>query len=102
MRRFDPSAWRESESVDRRTLAVAACYLSMTSWYGYETALEHFAEELCPGICSAERFDREAFAIGFDLSYFSAAVRYQVAMSDRKLYSAGPPHAPSPERRAIS
>lgn len=89
IRTFDPLAWRESESADRRTVAVAAAYLSMTSWYGYEAALEQFAEERCPGICSAERFHREAFAVGFDLTYFSAAVRYQVAVNDRNMHMTG-------------
>jgi hypothetical protein len=82
-RTFDPGAWRESESLDRKTLAVAAKYLSMTSWYGHESALERVAEELRPEMSSPEQFHREATAIGFELSYFSVAVRYQIVMDDR-------------------
>jgi len=82
-RRFDPGAWRESESIDRNALAVAAKYLSMTSWYGHEAALERVAEELRPEMSSTEKFDHEASAIGFELSYFSVAVRYQIVMGDR-------------------
>jgi len=82
-RRFDPDAWRKSESLDRDALAIAAKYLSMTSWYGHESALERVAEELAPELSSTERFDREASAIGFELSRFSVAVRYQIVMGDR-------------------
>ena len=82
-RRFDLGAWRESGPLDRGALAIAAKYLSMTSWYGHEAALESLAEELRPGISSAGRFDREAMAAGFELTYFSVAVRYQIVMDDR-------------------
>jgi len=78
---FDPGAWRRCESLDRAVLALAAKYLSMTSWYGHETALEAIAEELRPGISSAQEFDQETFAKGFDLSYFSAALRYRIAVA---------------------
>ena len=80
---FDPDAWRRGESLDRSALVIAARYLSMTSWYGHEAALESLAEELRPGISSSETFQREAFANGFDLSYFSVAVRCNIALRDR-------------------
>jgi len=82
VRTFDPDAWRSSDSLDRGTLAVAAKYLSMTSWYGHEAMLESIAEELRPGISSAQKFQRETLATGFDLSYFSVAVRYRIAAAD--------------------
>jgi len=82
-RNFEPDAWRRSESLDRAALAVAARYLSMTSWYGYEAALEALAEELRPGISSSETFQREALANGFELSYFSVAVRSDIATHHR-------------------
>ncbi len=82
-RSFDPGAWRSSASLDRNALAVAAKYLSMTSWYGHEATLESLAEELRPGISSSGRFDREALAAGFELTYFSVAVRYQIVIDDR-------------------
>jgi hypothetical protein len=85
VRTFDPAAWRASDSLDRGALAVAAKYLSMTSWYGHETTLEHLAEELRPGISATGRFQREALAADFDLSYFSVAVRYRIVMDDRRI-----------------
>ena len=82
-RKFDADAWRESDSLDRNALAIAAKYLSMTSWYGHESALERVAEELRPEMSSTEDFDHEASVTGFELSYFSVAVRYQIVMGDR-------------------
>ncbi len=82
-RRFDPDAWRENESLDRDALAVAAKYLSMTSWYGHEAALERVAEKLRPEMSSTGTFDHQAAAIGFELSYFSVAVRYRIVMGER-------------------
>lgn len=83
VRHFDRDAWRRSDSLDRAALAIAARYLSMTSWYGYEAQLESLAEELSPGISSSETFQREAFANGFDLSYFSVAVRFDIVTRHR-------------------
>jgi len=87
VRTFDPDAWRRSESLDRATLAIAARYLSMTSWYGHETVLESLAEELRPGISSSQAFQRESSANGFELSYFSVAVRYHIAVRHRTAVS---------------
>jgi hypothetical protein len=83
VRTFDPDAWRRSGSLDRAALAVAAKYLSMTSWYGHETELESLAEELEPGISSAPDFHRKTVATGFELSYFSVALRYRIAIHRR-------------------
>lgn len=51
-RAFDLRAWFAQRTIDRRDLAIAALYLSMTSWYGYEAK--------------------------FDLARFSATTRYWI------------------------
>jgi len=67
---FDLRAWLSQRSIDRRNLAIAALYLSMTSWYGYEGSLRRIAEELRPGIASGEVFSEEMQAMEFDLAHF--------------------------------
>jgi len=84
-RAFDSHAWLGQRAVDTRIMAVAAKFLSMTSWYGHEEELAHICERLNAGAATREWFDREADAIGFDLSHFSATTRYRVAMSRLKL-----------------
>lgn len=80
---FDPDAWRRTETLDRKALAIAAKYLSMTSWYGHDFALESLAEELRPGMSLTWNFERESASSGFDLAYFSAALRYRIAIESR-------------------
>lgn len=65
--------------ADRKLVAVAAKYLSMTSWFGYETELEHIADEIDSGLASSIDFNRELGAIGLDLALFSASVRCGIA-----------------------
>ena len=79
-RAFDARAWLGQATVDGRVMAVAAKFLSMTSWYGHEEELTNICEQLHAGVATREWFDREAEAIGFDLSHFSATTRYRVAL----------------------
>jgi len=79
---FDLRAWLAERTVDRRDLAIAALYLSMTSWYGYEGSLRRIAEELHPGIASGGVFSEEMQAMEFDLAHFSATTRYLI-LQDR-------------------
>ena len=75
---FDLRAWLAERTIDRRDLAIAALYLSMTSWYGYEGSLKRIAEELHPGIASGGVFSAEMQAMDFDLARFSATTRYLI------------------------
>jgi len=75
---FDLRAWLAERTIDRRDLAIAALYLSMTSWYGYEGSLKRIAEELHPGIASGGVFSAEMLAMDFDLARFSATTRYLI------------------------
>jgi hypothetical protein len=91
--RFDPQAWKRRSVADRKLVAVAAKYLSMTSWFGYETELEQIAEEIDSGLVDTAEFNRELGAIGFDLALFSASVRCGIAS---KKIPAPPPRPQSP------
>ena len=75
---FDLRAWLGERTIDRRDLAIAALYLSMTSWYGYEGSLRRIAEELHPGIASGGVFSEQMREMDFDLADFSATTRYLI------------------------
>jgi hypothetical protein len=79
---FNAHAWLGQRAVDAKVMAVAAKFLSMTSWYGHEEELTYICERLHAGGATREWFDREAEAIGFDLGHFSVTTRYQVAKSN--------------------
>jgi hypothetical protein len=78
-RRFDPQAWKRRSIADRKLVAVAAKYLSMTGWFGYESELERLAEEIDAAMADSIEFNRELGSIGLDLALFSAAVRCGIA-----------------------
>ncbi len=75
---FDAAIWinPQASAMPRQTLAYAAQYLSMASWYGYQTQLAAIAELLQPGIGQIGNFMRLAREIGLDLADFSTAVRF--------------------------
>jgi len=75
---FDRRAWLCHPSIDSKAIAVAAKYLSMTSWYGHEEDLERVAIELDSGVAKRDGFEREARAVGFDVKHFSTAIRYEI------------------------
>jgi hypothetical protein len=77
--RFDAQAWKRRGAADRKLVAVAAKYLSMTSWFGYESELEHISKEIDGGLADSTEFNRELGAIGLDLALFSASVRCGIA-----------------------
>ena len=77
--RFDPQAWRRRGAADRKLVAVAAKYLSMTSWFGYEEQLERIAVDIDAGVADSQEFNRELGSIGLDLALFSASVRCGIA-----------------------
>ena len=79
---FELRAWLAERTIERRDLAIAALYLSMTSWYGYGGSLRKIAEELHPGIASGGVFSEEMQAMDFDLTRFSSTTRYLI-LEDR-------------------
>ena len=82
--RFDPQQWLKRIPVDGRLLALAAKYLSMTSWYGYEEHLESIAAQADEMTASAVGFNSESQALGFDLASFSISVRCAIAARQKK------------------
>ena len=77
---FDARAWLSQGTADPKAFAVAAKYLSMTSWCGHEEELERISAELCPHTATGKGFSVVAQAIGFDLPYFSVSTRYRIAL----------------------
>lgn len=74
---FAAADWQVWSDIDEDAVALAAKYLSMTSWYGHGEELEeiamknHFSEK-------GSGLHRESQAISFDLPYFSVKVRVSV------------------------
>lgn len=79
---FSVDDWLARAETDPEAVGLAAAYLSMASWYGYETELEEIARRNHFSADSAG-LHRETRAIGFDLPYFSSRVRVGVATSHR-------------------
>ncbi len=80
---FEPAEWIARGAVDGKCIAVAAHYLSMTSWYGHDEELGHLALDLDPEITKNAVFEREVRDSVFSLAQFSRMVRYGIAL--RKL-----------------
>jgi hypothetical protein len=77
--KFDAQAWKRRGVADRKLVAIAAKYLSMTSWFGHEDQLERIIAEIDASLASSAEFNRELDSIGFDLVLFSSAVRCGIA-----------------------
>ena len=77
---FESNAWLNCEDADRRTIAVVAKYLSCTSWYGHEDELDNIATVIYPNLPDYVAIGVEAEEIGFDLTRFSANLRYRLAL----------------------
>jgi hypothetical protein len=86
---FNRDDWYARFNVDRKAVALAAKYLSMTSWYGHDEELERIA-------LATDAFDnnhglhRESRAIGFDLAHFSYTVRSGIAQAHINLQPRAP------------
>jgi hypothetical protein len=66
-------------AIDRKSVACAAKYLSMTSWYGHDEELEQIAASLHTFERDATGLHRESWSIDFDLPSFSSKVRFGIA-----------------------
>lgn len=75
---FNRDDWYARFNIDSRAVALAAKYLSMTSWYGHEEELEQIAVAMNAfdnsyGLLCGFR------TIDFDLPHFSYTVRRGIA-----------------------
>jgi hypothetical protein len=88
---FNAHAWRTRPGGERDVVAVAAKYLSMTSWYGHEEELTEIADtgakEPFASTPTSTGLQRESQAVGLDLARFSVAVRSGIAL--HRLHGAG-------------
>ena len=76
---FDARAWWTRARSEKSAVAVAARYLSMTSWYGHEDELKEIADASAD-IGASACLQRESQAAGLDLARFSVAVRSVIAL----------------------
>lgn len=72
---FDPHDWYVRFDIDGPAVALAAKYLSMTSWYGHEEELEQIVAGTHLFADNSAGLHRESQLVAFDLPYFSAKVR---------------------------
>lgn len=80
-RAFDIAAWLTKFEDEGEAVALAATYLSMTSWYGYEAELEQVAAATRAFVQSSNGLHLESQIVGFDLHYFSTRVRAGIAQA---------------------
>lgn len=71
---FNRDDWYARFNIDGKAVALAAKYLSRTSWYGHEEELEQIAIAM-DAFDNSYGLHRESRAIGFDLAHFSYTVR---------------------------
>lgn len=95
---FDADDWFLRSETDGMAVALAAKYLSMTSWYGNARDLVEVAAKIHPSLDDGAGLYCEAQASGFDWPYFSTTVRIgialqQVQQSAAAIAPAGPDHA---------
>jgi len=96
---FEPADWVARGAVDGKPIAVAAHYLSMTSWYGHEEELGHIVYALDPELAKSAVFEREVRDGIFSLAQFAHMVRRGIAV--RKIAaSVKAGFAPNPESAA--
>jgi hypothetical protein len=76
---FDSRQWLARKHIDGKAVALAAKYLSMTSWYGHEDELEQIAVAIYARGVGEKALFSESKSQDFDLPYFSTTVRLGVA-----------------------
>ena len=76
---FDSRQWLARKQIDGKAVALAAKYLSMTSWYGHEAELERIAVAIYARGVGEEALFSESKSQDFDLPNFSTTVRLGVA-----------------------
>ncbi|HEX8987283.1 MAG TPA: hypothetical protein VF816_04935 [Rhodocyclaceae bacterium] len=81
---FDASAWRAKLEEVGEPVALAAKYLSMTSWYGHEAELERIGAAAQALVGHSNGLHLESQAMDFDLHAFSLRVRLGLAHVRRR------------------
>ncbi len=84
---FDAAAWLEKFEELGEPVALAAKYLSMTSWYGHEGELERVAASTHAFADNSNGLHVESQALGFDLHSFSVKLRLGLAQTRRELHA---------------
>ena len=77
---FDPDDWFLRSETDGKVVALAAKYLSMTSWYGHDEELVEIAAKIHPALENGAGLYCEAQAMGFDWPHLSTSVRIGIAL----------------------
>lgn len=97
---FDAAAWLAKFEEVGEPLALAAKYLSMTSWYGHDVELERVSAATQVFADNSNGLHIESQAIEFDLHAFSVRVRLGLARARRALHPAKPAGPPQPQAGA--
>lgn len=77
---FDPDEWFRRSETDGKIVALAAKYLSMTSWYGHDEELVEVAAKIYPDLENGAGLYGEAQAMSFDWPHLSTTVRVGIAL----------------------
>jgi hypothetical protein len=89
---FEAGAWLTKFEEVGEPVALAAKYLSMTSWYGHEAELERVSAATQVFADNSNGLHVESQAMDFDLHAFSIRVRLGLAHARRRaLPSRGDP-----------
>lgn len=80
---FDAAAWLAKFEEEGGQVALAAKYLSMTSWYGHEADLEAVAAATRLFGDNSNGLHLESRTMDFDLHSFSVQVRLGLAQARR-------------------
>lgn len=86
---FNSLDWLLFDGIDPKAVALAAKYLSMTSWYGHEEALAAVVERIHALDDDSAGLYRESRLLDFDLPYFSSVVRLGIARARGNLVGDG-------------
>lgn len=85
---FDADEWFLRSETDGKAVALAARFLSMTSWYGHDDALVEIAAKITPALDGGTGLYAESQAAGFDWPYFSTTVRIGITLRQVRQASA--------------
>jgi hypothetical protein len=77
---LDPDDWYQRSETDGKVVALAAKFLSMTSWYGHDDELVEIATKIHPALDGSSSLYCEAQAMAFDWPHFSTTVRIGIAL----------------------
>lgn len=77
---LDPDDWYQRSESDGKAVALAARFLSMTSWYGHDDELVEIAAKIDPALEANPSLYSQAQAMGFDWPHFSTTVRIGIAL----------------------